>query len=793
MHWIKTLSIALAVGAASSVFADPGKPPVFGEPDYVTPKATNPAFTQGPLVQPVEVKDITKIPYLYPSVDREPNSGLTKPGEPHYFEGEPYTPNPATSAYGIAANSLNVSFLGIGQTSLTPPDNTIAVGENNTLQAVNSTFRITDKCGNTLYENTIQSFTGHSGSFMFDPKVLFDPWRRRFFMLWHEKNGNVSNFVICTSQQASAIGSWWIYTFDAETGGGTAWADNYDVGFSANSITGSGNQFTYASNSFTTATFRTWDPSQIFTGAGAGMITDTGLTEQSGSSTFAPRCSRAMNSRGDDIFMSNRWNGGSVVTVYKINAPLGAHTITRHDIGVAAYTLPPNATQPGGSGGNGIATNDCRLEPCQLLSTANGWHIYTGSNVTSTPQPANAACRLYIFDVDAFTTTADILLWYSGASACYAAPAINYDGACNWVHTFSSSGTFASTFYVNWEPSTGYSAAAGAIQFGGNNYFGGRWGDYFDGSTDWGDYYYGGGTGGKQKMWMYGEYATSGGGWGTAVGATQTVGQSQGTMNVSPAGGMSFAGYAGSVSGSGNSYTVSNSGQVSFQWLLSGLPSYLSSDNFGNELFAPTGSSSSTVANITPNAGLQSLGYGHYTGNVTFTNCFNNAATTRPVDVQVWGRANPTAVTVKLGQQTAGNINNLTTSDGVAMRFCKAFVPNLVVPPIQVEFTSTGPAGSWGTYYFWDNSKMVTAGSFSNRTEAWNYNTGGWDTTDFATGVINSAGYSQFAIISTGNANRFRGPGNEVKGKVSIQKTGFSAVAVPCVDIDWVQWAFIAP
>jgi hypothetical protein len=226
--------------------------------------------------------------------------------------------------------------------------------------------------------------------------------------------------------------------------------------------------------------------------------------------------------------------------------------------------------------------------------------------------------------------------------------------------------------------------------------------------------------------------------------------------------------------------------------MLSGIPAYLSATNTGSELFAPTGSFSSTTSDINSNAAMQSLSYGHYVGTVGFQNCFNGNTINRTADVQVWGKANPTAITVKLGAQTSGNVGNLATLDGSAVRFCKAFIPNVFVAPIQVEFTSTGPAGSWGTYYFWNYSKMVNAGSFSNRTEAFNYNTNNWDATDFVLSPINTS-YNLYQIISTGNANRYRGPGNEVKGKISIFKTGFSAVAVPCVDVDWVQWAFIAP
>lgn len=787
MH-LKHIGVLAFVAALAGVANAQGKqirPPVYPEGPYYGPKATHPDILNNTGLKEVFTVTTSGEHTFYPSVEREPNKGLTKPSYPPTIYVPPTAP-PAVSEAGTAVNSINVEFTGIAQTALSPPDNTIAVGEKQTTMMVNSTLRITDKCGNTGFESTIQTWLNRPGSFIFDPKVMFDPWRRRWFQLWHEKNGNVASFILLASQQASAFGSYWVYVYDGETGGGTAWNDNYDIGYSSQGVFACGNQFTYAGSSFTTATFRTWDPTSIYNGTGGGMITDTGLTEQNGAATFAPRCAHAMYSNGDGLFASNRWNGGSIITVYKIQNPLGAHTIVRNDINVGAYALPPDAPQPSGF----INTNDCRLSPIQYTATGAP-RMAMASNVL-TPQAGGGFCaqRLYIINPYALTVELDHWYWHSSGSAFYAAPAANYDDCINWGYSNCSTSTFARCAYTNFEPGTGFSNTFGVFHSGSSNHNSGRWGDYLQGDCDWGDYYYGGFTSGKQKVWMYSEFAAAAGAWGTSAAATQTVGQTQGTMNVT-AGTAGFSGYAGAVSGSGG-YTVSNSGQVSLQWQLSGLPASLTSDNFGDEIFAPTGSFSTSTVNISGTGSLQTLPYGHYTGNMTFTNCFNGATITRPYDIQVYGRANPTSQTINLGQMTAGSIANLTDVDGVVAKYCKAFVPNFASPRIQIQYFSTAPAATAGIVYFWVYAHMATAGSFSLRNEMWNFNIANWDPTDVVNQVINLS-YAYNVNISSGVANRYIGGGNAVRSRVSLFQTGFSAVFVPCMEIDQAQWAFIAP
>ncbi len=791
MHWKSTLALSLVAIFSASAYAgtDNIKPPVKGESPYYGSAATHPALTTGPKVAPIMLPAPKDNTLHYPSVEREPNEGNMQeqgPGPFIHFSGDPYTPNQASSPIGMTANTLVTSLEGIGQTSLTPPDNAAAVGGNYIVETVNSTVRITNKIGNILYENTIQSFLNRPGAFIFDPKVIFDPWRNRWIMLWHEQSSSTSYLHVVVSADSNPYtNGWWYYAFDARTGSGAtlAWADNYDLGYGSTAIYACGNQFTFAGSSFTTATFRTWDPAQIYAALAAGMITDSGLTNADGSTTFAPRAVHMMFSAGgEEWYVNSRNGGGSKLTIHKVADPLGAHSRTRTDVAVSAYTLAPAPTQPGGSMGS--VTGDCRLSPAfYTVDPGSGTlRIFTSLNCASVAQPTNAACRCYILDASASTTIMDTILWYSGGSAMYCAPAVNYFGSCNWVHTYVTPSTFAGCVYINYEPSTGFSFSSSYVRSGTGNYFGGRWGDYFQGDMDWGDYYNGSPS---QKMWFYGEYAKPSV-WATAMGATLSVGKALGNMVVSPTSTMSFSGYVGNVSGGPFNTNVANTGDVSSWWQIVSIPSVLSASISSNEQWG----NSNTNTSITYNAGIQSLPYGHYTGNVTFQEQFQGGTTNRPYDIQVYGAAYPESYIVKLGNNTAGNLGSFSSVDSNFFRMCKGLVPNLIVAPINVEVYSTAPGFTAAGVYLFVYSKMANGGNYKLKLEMWNYGTGNWDATDFSDTVIGLS-LSLFSVSSTGSASRYIGAGQQVKARYTVRATGLVPVPVWCNDTDYVQWAFV--
>jgi hypothetical protein len=299
---------------------------------------------------------------------------------------------------------------------------------------------------------------------------------------------------------------------------------------------------------------------------------------------------------------------------------------------------------------------------------------------------------------------------------------------------------------------------------------------------DWGDYYFGSPS---QKMWFYGEYAKPSA-WATAMGATLSVGKNVGTMNVSPLSTMGFSGYAGSVSGGPFTTTVANAGDVSAWWKIISIPSSLTATLSSNEIWG----NATNNTDISSTAAMQSLPYGHYTGNVVFQEQFLGSTASRPYDINVFGLAYPTSFIVRLGNNTSGNVNSFSGVDSNFFRMCKGLVPNLIVAPINVELNSTAPGSTAAAVYLFVYSKMANGGNYKLKLELWNYVTGTWDTTDFSDTVI-TLSLALFQVSSTGSANRFIGPANAVKARYTVRATGLVPVPVWCNDTDYAQWAFV--
>ncbi|MBS1714626.1 MAG: hypothetical protein JST30_09855 [Armatimonadetes bacterium] len=790
----KTAALLSIVALALAANAQ-GRPDTAPNPKgQWTPKAWNPKLVQGlPKAEPHFTSTVTA-PLGTTSPMFEPNKGGKWRGEKitAYDHPEKFTEPPAQGV-GIQSGPVIIGFDGIGQTSLTPPDNSIAVGQNYIVETVNSTWRISDKCGNTLYENTINSFLGDNG-FIFDCRVMFDPWRARWIMLWHKLDtaAKDSRLILVVSDDSDPFGNWWWYYFPGDTGSGAteAWCDNYDLGYGSAALHASGNQFTYSGSSFTTATFRTWNPSEIYNALSASMITDQNLTNADGSATFAPRVARMLNGGNGGVYFANsRAGGGDRITVWSLTDPLGAHSLSRFDKVVNQYASPPDARD---QAGNTIATNDARLTTAYgVFSSALGrFRIVTGLCCANPSQNGYSASRLYVLDANGGTTDLDWNYWHSSQWNYYASPAANYENTFTWVYSYSSNTSgfqaYPSMAYVSFYNET-FTNSYVVAKAGTSGYGGYRWGDYFQGDLDWGDYYGGGGSTGHQKLWMYGEYAKSGQ-WATYVAATRTDNITSGTLTTNTTGAMSWSGYEGqSFANGGYNTTVGNSGNVGFNYLVS-TPSWLTASPDSGQIFE----GGSTVVNIDANANASALPYGHYTGNAVFENCYSGATRTRSADLYVWAIVNPTAFAVKLGKQNSGNLASLQAADGNALRVCKFVVPNATAAPVQVEITAKAPGSTTGGVYFITRAKMANNGVFQQRMEMWNKNTANWDTTDFRTDALTTS-YAYFTLASTGNHNRYIDAGNVLKAKYSVKATGPSAVALWCVDTDTAYWILSPP
>jgi len=189
---------------------------------------------------------------------------------------------------------------------------------------------------------------------------------------------------------------------------------------------------------------------------------------------------------------------------------------------------------------------------------------------------------------------------------------------------------------------------------------------------------------------------------------------------------------------------------------------------------------------IGPDATANGLGYGIYTdASILFTNCYSLASTSRSATLTVKARVVPTSVTVRLGRIDAGNVVSLRADDANYLRVCKFIVPNSIVPPVNVEVSTTAPGATASQIVYEQLARMFHAGSFNQQLELWNYNTGNWGAT--TNGALGTVFVNRTVTVNAG-ANNYIGPANAMLARYRISQTGPAAVSAWCHEVDYVNW-----
>lgn len=163
-----------------------------------------------------------------------------------------------------------LSFEGISAPgSWTPPDPIGDVGPNHYVQAVNMSFQIWDKAGNSLAgPHTISSlWTGQANacetSGYGDPVVLYDSLADRWLISQFVGSGN--DLCVAISQSADPTGSYWLYRFPL-----AEFPDYYKFGVWPDAYHMSANESSYTAYAF--------DRGAMVAGAGAGSVRFSGGT-----------------------------------------------------------------------------------------------------------------------------------------------------------------------------------------------------------------------------------------------------------------------------------------------------------------------------------------------------------------------------------------------------------------------------------------------------------------------------------------------------------------------------------
>lgn len=597
---------------------------------FFTDPVTGEFGEYGVSVEPIHGPWNGVFPYgTLPEGDREAGRPMRPGGDPWIPDGTGYWPSGIEDLPGPASQPLMKDHAGPGFNGLTPPDPDLARGYDYQVCATNDDFAVYDTCGNELFYTDVNDFLGQAGVFFFDPKVIFDPWAGRWVIMYHSRDTSPqeSHLAIIVSGNSIPPGvpgsSWWWYNFNVQQDAGTgdaSWADYFDLGYSNNYLTAAGNMFRFAGG-FRWGRLIIFDKADMYAANSASWLWWSNLTNGDGTQTNTPRAVKMQASWSesgniDAFFVNSRWGGGSALTFWKVRDAFGANTLNKTDKTVANYTTPPDAVQPSGQT---LDTIDCRLMTAVATTDtfgSNGIELFTGLN---TARGSDAACRLYKFDAPSLATEMDQDFFSTGWDYWFPSVAADYSGSAFWVftRTQNAAGGEAEIRFVDMDQGV-FTNSSNQIKDGTGSYGGFRWGDYFGGQLDWGDYNANFSLPGRPaKVWLYGEYATPGS-WGTHVGATSVFGQGS-ISSVSPSTTWVASGPPGGpFSPSSQIYTISSaSGDVGTAYTVTSLPSWLNASKTYDQLWT----TSSVTLSLNSNA--NGLGLGIYNDTVSFVECDN--------------------------------------------------------------------------------------------------------------------------------------------------------------------------
>ncbi len=415
-------------------------------------------------------------------------------------------------------------FQGLLHENSIPPDPYIAVGPAHIMLVVNGYFRITDKEGNTI--KTISASQWYSkvlpGASVFDPKVIYDPYDRRWVMVWLDANDNTSDsyFMFSVSDDADPTGNWFVWAMPANVYGSTpsgSWADYEGIGFDDKAIYLTSNQFTFGNNaSYDGTRLRIIPKKGIYVADSASSFTYTDIwnVKYPGSSygAFGMRPAR-MYSKNDSYFFVKHspYVTGTQVAVYELIDPLGdTPTLQSYKIPITAYRSAPNANQLGGGKplieGGGSAF---RNEPVYK----NGI-LYLVHSVEY--QENGKYSGVHFLALDLFSQTPLVDFVFGKEHYYYIYPALAVDGKNNVFISYSRSGDYeyCGAYFSVVPAEESAPTASVEIQKGKAHYnvtYGGsrnRWGDYSGAWQDPVD---------TNNVWLFAEYVNQTDRWGTWV------------------------------------------------------------------------------------------------------------------------------------------------------------------------------------------------------------------------------------------------------------------------------------
>jgi hypothetical protein len=433
---------------------------------------------------------------------------------------------------GSAAPGTTISFEGIPQTAFRPPDNTIAVGPNDVLVAVNTDIAGYTKSGSLRFRwaesAALFGSVLPSGASVFDPKVAYDHYQQRWIIVLAARRASPAGswLMVAVSQGTDPAGAYWVWALDATRDGSTAtnnWADYPMLGFDTRAIYIMSNMFQF-NGGFQYSKLRILNKAELYAG-GSGSnhfvrwydFWNLRNPDNSMAFTIQPAIHFRGTTGTPPAYLVNAlFPSGNTLTLWTLTNPIafwagGTPGLSRRAVNCQSYDLPPQAIQPGTA--TRIATNDNRLLNAVYQNAGGVQRLWTTHTVRHTwPGEAEARSAIQWYEIDIPSSSVAQQGRYGATGRYYFFPAIQTDISRNAYLVFgrSASDEFGQLRQTGRRVNDGVGTLQGSalVKAGEALYTGGRWGDYFGICRDGGN---------STIVWMYGEYADTDNAWGTRV------------------------------------------------------------------------------------------------------------------------------------------------------------------------------------------------------------------------------------------------------------------------------------
>jgi hypothetical protein len=422
----------------------------------------------------------------------------------------------------VAAPSGSTNFAGMPTTGWFPPDCTMAVGPQHVLLSVNSSMAVYNKAGGAaVLQRTLTQWFSNvvQGMTIFDPKALYDQHAGRWVLLAVAVQNNPKNslHLLSVSSTANPLGPWRNYRFNAMLDGSTAttnWADYPALGVDNQALYVTSNMFAFGGG-FQYAKIRVIPKAGPYSGGTSPYFDFVKMKNADNSMAFTVQPCHTFGAPQVEYLVNSGFPSGNYLTLWHITNPTGTPTLTRQQVTVSPYTLPPNAEQSGGT--PPLNTGDVRV----LHAVFRGDSLWTAFTTAHNWGGSSNRASIQWSQIRAAVPTVVQQGVFGNANFHYYYPAPCPDNNGNMTLVFSRSGTaeFASILYTGRRSTDalGRLQASALLKAGTAHYAHldgsgrNRWGDYNGIAAD---------PANPRVIWFHSEYASAVDTWGTWVGSS---------------------------------------------------------------------------------------------------------------------------------------------------------------------------------------------------------------------------------------------------------------------------------